>query len=136
MKKEMILCGFVWIFTSQLFNICAALQWNLFEVTDSLLGDSLDTLNQEKWHTYVSLTVRSILMIGISTIKSLYDSYHVDQLVPIPPDEDVIQHFETTLHIPKAIESFHDYLACDERRQNSYRLLALYMDLRYFDNEL
>ena len=75
-------------------------------------------------------------MIGISTIKSLYDSCHVDQLVPIPPDEDVIQHFETTLHIPQAIESFHDYLACDERRQNSYRLLALYMDLRYFDNEL
>ena len=87
---------------------------NLLDITDLEIGNDHITLNELRWTTYDLIIIRSLLLISISTIKSLYDSYHVDQLTPIPPDEDVIQQFEATLHIPLAIESFHEYLSNNE----------------------
>ena len=68
------------------------------------------TENQKGFYWYILLTIRSLSLIGISTFKTIYDTFHTEQLIPIPPDEDSISNLESALHIPEAIESFNEYI--------------------------
>ena len=51
----------------------------------------------------------------------------------MPPDMSTLDQFEQVLHNPVGIDYFFKYLEEMPNDQNSFRLLALYMDLRLFE---
>ena len=54
------------------------------------------------------MTFRSLLCIGITTIKNIYESFHGDDIVYLPPsDERSIETLEGVLHNPVAIDYFY-----------------------------
>lgn len=78
-------------------------------------------------------------------MKNIYDSYHFEQMVLVPPDERNIEELELALHEPLTVEYFYNYLKDlnDEsqskknvKQVNYYRMLSLYMDIRCFDEDI
>ena len=97
-------------------------------------------LNMQRWGAFILYYSRSILCIFFTTIKNIYDSYHHEQFVFQPPDERNIEYLELALHEPVAIDYLYTYLEQFEgkcaKKANYYRLLALYMDIRCFDEDI
>jgi hypothetical protein len=97
-------------------------------------------LNQQRWGESVNVALRSIVSIFISCISALYNSYRFDQLVLLPPVEVNIEKLELALHQPEAVKYFYNYLeqaeTYSDSKINQFRLLALYMDIRCYDEDI
>jgi hypothetical protein len=100
-------------------------------------------LNDIRWWDFTFIFLRSILSISISCIKNIYDSYKPEnQIIIAPPNIEKIEELENVLRIPIANKFFWNYLeqvmyATDSDFDiNNFRLLALYTDLRFYDNEI
>ena len=86
---------------------------------------------------------RSIFSIFISCVKNIYDSYKPEnQILIAPPDQDKIKELDNVLRIPDAYKFFWNYLeqmmqgTNSDFDTNNFRLLALYTDIRFYDNEI
>ena len=68
------------------------------------------SLDQQSWGAFFLYFIRSILCIMFTTLKNIWDSYHHEQFVFQPPDENNIEQVELALHEPVAIEYLYAYL--------------------------
>ena len=98
------------------------------------------TINTMRWYTFICYSLRSMALILITSVKNIYDSYHIDQSVLIPPDPSQVKFLEDALHVPVAVDYIWKYLEEQSARWpgkvNQHRMLALYMDIRCYDNEI
>lgn len=133
----------VWILSGQLIeSYWLGVHWTRYRVWDQTNAKNLQNIpfDELRWYLGDTLILRSWLCMLISTVKNIYDSFRVDQIVPIPPSEYQIQDLEQILHIPIAFDYFHEFLydgADDDILMYNYsRWLALYTDIRCFQDEL
>lgn len=140
-RKEALLVLITWIVFSQAIlgvGIVGRNPLSLDFFGDSLLN-RLSYNGQRLW-ALTLLSLRSMVVIFISTIKNIYDASRFDQLQLIPPDERDIEQLELALHEPIAVRYFYNFLdenqAMLRQKSNNFRMLALYMDIRCYDESL
>lgn len=61
------------------------------------------TMNGKRLWCFSLLSLRSVIVILISTLRNIYDASHFDQLQLIPPDERDTEQLELALHVPLAV---------------------------------
>ena len=104
--RELLCVTFIW-------NICnqfLAFVWIIHPQLNFDSGDNYLTLEQTKLLLITSIQLRSLGCILTSTVKTIYDTYKSDQLVPIPPNEKDIDCFEQVLRNKLAFDYFFIYL--------------------------
>lgn len=132
----------IWLLLNTMFTFSWIFETNVF-------GPDPMTLNELNWFLFTIISVRSLFLILVSSIYTLYQSYKSDQDVLIPPDVRTIVELEQVLHNIIAIDYFYEYLEREESTlENSFgistsgnekynkSLLGLYADIRFYDSEI
>ena len=118
--------------------------FKLFSINDRNTKYTIDEL---RWGDFGFIFLRSIGSIIITSFKNIWDSFQPSQQIIIPPDEGKIEDLDMVLRNTLPLDYFYNYLeqlgnndvvgdTLDDkfRNINNYRLLALYMDIRCYDN--
>jgi ABC-type microcin C transport system permease subunit YejE len=106
----------IWLF-------CNTISVGLFVFDDNL---------KMRVFAFYFLVLRSLLIVLITTVKPLYQTYKGNVYIPIPPTKDSIDSIDMVLHIPIAANFFYEYLE-RSNDDDAIILFALYADLRYYD---
>ena len=126
---ELLLVTIVWGSCNTLINYIWIIDRSLQD------PDTYLSMNQLRWVDFIMLSIRSLFCILLTSIKPIYDSYMSEHFQIVPPVDNMsLDQFENILHNPVGIDYFFSYLEEQTHDQNSFRLLALYMDLRLYES--
>jgi hypothetical protein len=136
-KNELICVLIIWSFFSNCATGFGVIGLNPFRIDEWDQETGKLSIYQQRWVFYMFYTFRSFFCIISTSIKPLYDSYHFDQIVLMPPSEENIKNLELALHQREAVMYFYRFLESNEKgsikKLNWYRLLSLYMDIRCYE---
>lgn len=133
--REILLVSICWFSCNSFLNFLWATDKTISQFFTSFDDSENLTLNILRWTNFPIITLRSLLLITISGIHVLCQTFREDQLILIPEGEEILEQMETVLHSALAIEYFFDFLEYQEKGTNS-KLLGLYTDIRFYDAEI
>ena len=102
--NELLMITITWIICNTAINFVWILNGSL------LTQGKFLTISQLRWFNFSFIALRSTVCILISTVKNVYDTFVIDQMILRPPDENALDELEMILHNTSALEYFYDFL--------------------------
>ena len=109
--KEILCITVAWMFCNSAINFVWILNGTI------ITNGNFLTISSLRWFNFTFILIRSLSCILLSTVKNVWDTFHMDQMVLRPPDENALNDLEMILHNTSALEYFYDFLKMQDDKE-------------------